>query len=96
MVIKFFGAGSLIHDRGKPQLSELAQEILVRLTDGQTIKAICFRLGHHASQSGLASEDNLSAFRVKGVAELAHAAVREGWVTHPAGQAQAEYSARSS
>jgi DNA-binding NarL/FixJ family response regulator len=45
MLIKFFGAGSLIHDRGKPQLSALAQEILVRLTDGQTIKAIASDLG---------------------------------------------------
>ena len=79
----FVGAGSFTHDRERPQLSSLAQEILVRLTDGQTVKSIASDLGLTRDVVDGRVRTIYRRFRVKGVAQLVHAAIREGWIMHP-------------
>jgi len=86
MFNSFDGAGSFTHDRGDAQLSTLAQEILVRLTDGQPIKSIASDLGMTRDVIDGQVRKLYLHFRVKGVAQLVHAAIRDGWITHPAEQ----------
>ena len=83
----FVGAGWLTRDPGKPQLSALAQEILVRVTDGQTTKTIASALGTTRHTVDWQMRTLYRRFRVKGIALLVHAAIRGGWITHPAEQA---------
>jgi DNA-binding CsgD family transcriptional regulator len=83
----FIGAGPLTHDREKPHLSALAQEILVRVTDGQTTKTIASALGTTRHTVNWQVRTLYRRFRVNGVALLVHAAIRGGWITHPAEQA---------
>jgi len=86
MFNSFDCVGSFAHDRGEAQLSTLAQKILVRLTDGQTIKSIASDLGMTRDVVDGQVRTIYRRFRVKGVAQLVHAAIREGWITHPAEQ----------
>ena len=76
-----------MRDRGRPHLSPLAQAILVRLMDGQTTKAIACALGTTRDIVDGRVRTIYLRFRVKGVAQLVHAAIREGWIDHPAEQA---------
>ncbi len=73
-----------MHGPRRPHLSPLAQEILVRLTDGQTTKAIASALGVTRDIVDGRVRTIYRRFRVKGVAKLVHAAIREGWIAHPA------------
>ena len=77
-------SGPLIHRRKTPLLCPLAQEILVRLTDGQTIKAIASALGTTRDGIDARVRTMYRRFRVRGVAQLVHAAIREGWIADPA------------
>ena len=93
---RLVGGGSPTHNRGRRHLSPLAQEILVRLTNGQSIKAIASALGTTRDIVDGRARTIYRHFRVKGVAQLVHAAIREGWITHPAEQAGNNgYSERS-
>ena len=87
MANHLLGAGSLVDDPGTPYLSPLAQEILVRLTDGQRVKAIACALDMTRDIVDGQVSVIYRRFRVKGIAKLVHAAIREGWITHPAAQA---------
>ena len=78
----FVGASSLMHDRERPQLCSLAQEILVRLTDGQTVKSIAYDLGLTRDVVEGRVRSIYRRFRVEGVDQLVHAAIREGWIMH--------------
>jgi len=78
------GTGSFTNRGGKPQLSALAQEILVRLTEGQRVKSIASDLGMTRDVIDGRVRAIYRRFRVKGVAKLVHAAIREGWIAHPA------------
>jgi len=69
-----------MHDRGKPELSPLAAEILVRVTDGQTIKAIASDLGTTRDVVDYRLRTIYRQLRVKGVAQLVHAAISKGWI----------------
>ena len=83
----FIGAGSVTHDPAKPQLSARAEEILVRITEGQTTKTIASALGMTRHTVDWQVRTLYRHFRVKGVALLVHAAIRGGWITHPSDQA---------
>ena len=80
------GAGPLVDDPETPYLSPLAQEILVRLTDGQRVKTIACALDTTRDIVDGQVRRIYRRFRVKGVAQLVHAAIREGWISHPFGQ----------
>ena len=84
MTNNFVDTGSNKHDPGRPRLCPLSQEILVRLTDGQTIKAIASAMGSTRDKVDGRVRTIYRRFRVKGVARLVHAAIREGWIAHPA------------
>jgi DNA-binding CsgD family transcriptional regulator len=81
---RYLGSGSLMNDRGRPYLSSLAQEILFRVTEGQTVKVIASNLGTSRDKVDWQMRLIYRRFRVKGVAQLVHAAIREGWIEHPA------------
>jgi len=78
-----FGSVAFMDERGRRQLSSLAQEILVRLTDGQTTKTIACDLGMTRDVVDWQVRRLYLHFRVKGVAQLVHAAIRDGWIEHP-------------
>jgi len=84
----FINSKPVVNDRSKPHLSPLAQEILVRLTDGQTTKTIASELGVTRDIVDGRVRRIYRRFGVKGVARLVHAAIREGWIAHPAVQTQ--------
>jgi DNA-binding CsgD family transcriptional regulator len=69
-----------------PQLSPLSQQILVRVTDGKTIKTIASELGTTRDVVDGQMRRIYQHFRVKGIALLVHAAIREGWIQHPAAE----------
>jgi DNA-binding NarL/FixJ family response regulator len=68
------------------KLSAATQEILLRLTDGQRVKKIASDLGVTRDAVDGRVRRLYRYFRVKGIAQLVHAAVRGGWITHPAEQ----------
>ena len=68
--------------RGR-RLSSLAQDILIRLTDGHTLNTIACDLGRTRDVVDWQVRRLYLHFRVKGVALLVHAAIRDGWIEHP-------------
>jgi len=78
------GSGSLTRVQAR-QLSSLAREILSRVTDGQTIRAIACDLGMTRDVVDWQVRTLYRHFGVKGVAQLVHAAIRDGWIEHPSG-----------
>lgn len=68
------------------QLSPFSQQILARVTDGQKIKAIASDLGTTRDVVDGQIRRIYQHFRVRGVAQLVQAAIREGWIEHPAGK----------
>jgi DNA-binding CsgD family transcriptional regulator len=78
------GSGSAPHNSRRPELSALTQEVLVRLTDGQRVKEIASELGLTRDAVDGRVRRLYRIFRVKGVAHLVQAAVRGGWISHPA------------
>ena len=66
------------------QLSRLSHQVLVSFTDGKKIEAIASELGttRHVVDGHL--RRIYRHFRVRGIARLVHAAIREGWIEHPA------------
>ena len=80
----FINSKPVVKDRPKTHLSPLAQEILVRLTDGQTTKTIASELGVTRDIVDGRVRRIYRRFGVKGVARLVHVVIREGWIAHPA------------
>jgi DNA-binding NarL/FixJ family response regulator len=68
-----------------PQLSSLSQQVLVRITDGKKIETIASELGTTRDIVDGQLRRIYRHFSVKGIALLVHAAIREGWIEHPAG-----------
>jgi DNA-binding NarL/FixJ family response regulator len=66
------------------QLSPLSQKILVRFTNGEKIKTIASELGTTRDVVDGQLRRIYQHFRVKGIALLVHAAIREGWIKCPA------------
>jgi DNA-binding NarL/FixJ family response regulator len=84
----FVGTSSALMERqGRPALSTVTQKILVRLTDGQRVKEIASDLGVTRDVVDGRVRRLYRCFGVKGIAKLVHAAVRGGWISHPAKQA---------
>jgi DNA-binding CsgD family transcriptional regulator len=69
-----------------PQLSPLSQQILVLVTNGKKIKTIASELGMTRDVVDGQLRRIYRHFRVKGIALLVQAAIREGWIEHPAGK----------
>ena len=69
-----------------PRLSPFSQEILVRVTNGQKLKAIASELGTTRDVVDGQMRRIYRHFRVRGIAQLVHAAIREGWIEHPAAE----------
>jgi DNA-binding NarL/FixJ family response regulator len=65
------------------QLSPLSQQILVSITSGKTIKTIASELGTTRDVVDGQIRRIYQHFRVRGIALLVHAAIREGWIEHP-------------
>jgi DNA-binding CsgD family transcriptional regulator len=65
------------------QLSSFAQQILVRVTSGQKVKTIASELGTTRDVVDGQLRQIYKYFRVRGIALLVHAAIREGWIEHP-------------
>jgi DNA-binding CsgD family transcriptional regulator len=70
------------------QLSPLSQEVLVRITDGKKITTIASELGTTRHVVDGQMRRIYRHFGVRGIALLVHAAIREGWIEHPAGNMQ--------
>ena len=68
------------------QLSAFSQQILVRVTDGKKIRTIASELGTTRNVVDGQLRRIYQHFRVKGVAQLVQAAIREGWIEHPCGK----------
>jgi DNA-binding NarL/FixJ family response regulator len=86
MANNFVGERANTPEPDKPKLSAATQEILLRLTDGQRVKKIASDLGVTRDAVDGRVRRLYRYFRVKGIAQLVHAAVRGGWITHPAEQ----------
>ncbi len=69
-----------------PQLSALSQQILVRVTNGEKIRKIASELGTTRDVVDGHLRRIYQHFRVKGIAQLVRAAIREGWIDHPAAE----------
>ena len=68
------------------ELSPFSQQILLRVTNGVRIKAIASDLGTTRDVVDWQIRRMYQHFRVRGVAQLVQAAIREGWIEHPAGK----------
>jgi DNA-binding CsgD family transcriptional regulator len=73
-----------MHGNEESQLSPLSKEILVRVTDGQTVKVIASDLGMTRDKVDWQLRVIYRYFGVRGVAQLVHAAIREGLISYPA------------
>jgi DNA-binding NarL/FixJ family response regulator len=65
-------------------LPALSRQILVRVTNGEKVKKIASELGTTRDVVDGQIRRIYQHFRVRGIAQLVHAAIREGWIEHPA------------
>jgi DNA-binding CsgD family transcriptional regulator len=80
----YMDSGQLMNRREEPRLSPLSKEVLVRITDGHTAKDIASELGITPDKVEWQMRVMYRHFRVRGIALLVHAAIREGLIAHPA------------
>jgi len=80
----YLASRQLMHGNEESQLSPLSKEILVRVTDGQTVKVIASDLGMTRDKVDWQLRVIYRYFGVRGVAQLVHAAIREGLISYPA------------
>ena len=73
----------LMDEQVSAQLSALSQQILVRVTNGQKVKTIASELGTTRDVVNGQIRRFYEHFRVRGIAMLVHAAIREGWIENP-------------
>ena len=78
--IKYF-----MNEKVTPHLSPLSQHILVSVTNGKKIKTIASELGTTRDVVDGQIRRIYRYFRVRGIALLVHAAIREGLIEHPTG-----------
>ena len=84
MATGYMASGPFMNRREEPRLTPLSKEILVRITDGQTAKEVASDLGITPDKVEWQMRVMYRYFRVRGIALLVHAAIREGLIAHPA------------
>ena len=78
-----------------PQLSAFARQILVRVTNGEKVKVIASELGTTRDVVNGQIRSIYQQFRVRGLAQLVHAAIRQSWIEHPAEEGTARFGLRT-
>ena len=73
------------------KLSALTQQILVRVTNGEKIKKIASELGTTRDVVDGRLRRIYRHFRVRGIAQLVRAAIREGWIEHPSAEGPGQH-----
>jgi DNA-binding CsgD family transcriptional regulator len=80
----YLASRQFMNGNEESQLSPLSKEILVRVTDGQSVKVIASDLGMTRDKVDWQVRVIYRYFGVRGIAQLVHAAIREGLISCPA------------
>jgi DNA-binding CsgD family transcriptional regulator len=84
MAKAYLASRQFMNGNEESQLSPLSKEILVRVTDGQSVKVIASDLGMTRDKVDWQVRVIYRYFGVRGIAQLVHAAIREGLISYPA------------